>query len=142
MHKRRLFGKQRIAFAIGAKSLQPMQHGGVVAPARHAAPPSKPEPSGAARPHEPADFYINVFQDNRRHWLNAEAAFTDLSDCFESILDGQRGCAYRYTLHVRRAGDGTRAVSLDDFEPDARAWAAEPDTQESFLYARSAGRRL
>lgn len=90
-----------------------------------------PPPPGAnaprrARPNEPADFYVNVFQDNRRHWLNAEAAFDDLSECFQSILDGQRGGTYRYTLHVSCAADGARSVQLDDFEPDARAWAAAP----------------
>jgi hypothetical protein len=106
--------------------------------ARPALAPAPPAQRGVEPPH----FYINVFQDNRRFWLNSEAGFEQLADCYESILDGQRDGTYRYTLHVWRDGD-ERRTHAENLEDDARAWREDGAAQiaPSFVYANSAGRR-
>lgn len=95
---------------------------------------------------EPKELWINLFLDNKRHYMNAEQCFERAEDAYEGVLDGQRESTYRYTLHVWTV-EGTKHSEIIDLEQDAHEWQRDSDiearqNEDSFIYAGSAGRRL
>lgn len=77
-----------------------------------------------------ADTYINVFLDSRDRTPNTESVHFELSDCYQSILDGQSGAQYAYTIQVHVDKDGKRTSTIwEDGKADALAWEAEAEEE-------------
>lgn len=101
---------------------------------------------------EPMEFYINVFIDNKRGWMNTEQSFDQIEDAYEGILDGQRESTYLYTIQIEcmaseKLGMVSHGSTILHLEQDAHEWQRDSDiearqNEDSFIYAGSAGRRL